>query len=177
MAILTRSAILAAVESGDIAVTPFRPEMVGPNSIDLFVSPALKRWAEGRPLSMTTAREDASLWVDVLPYSLTGESLLIPGVLYLGTTVEKTFTPKHVPYVDGRSSLGRLGISVHCTAGRGDVGFRGAWTLEIHVAQPVYVRFDVPWCQLTLHTAEGDLSEYSGRYQGQGGATPSRISE
>lgn len=182
MAILTRRAILAAVERGDVVIDPFDPALVGPNSVDLHLAPALLRWDRDRAyakyrgtfLRMDTARDDADCWAPVTPRP-DGSLLLEPNTLYLGTTREATYTPKHVPYLDGRSSLGRLGVSLHVTAGRGDTGFRGRWTCEVFAVQAVLVRFDKPWCQLTLHTVEGEVDEYVGRYQGQGDATPSRI--
>lgn len=173
MAILTRQAILRAIADGDITVTPFRPEMVGPNSVDLFIQPTLKVWRAGRPLSMITAKEDHEHWFPIPVHQ--GVALLEPGELYLGQTVEETYTPFHVPYVDGRSSVARLGICIHQTAGRGDVGFRGHWTCEISCIKPVIVRFDIPWAQLTIHTVEGEPEEYQGRYNNQKQATPSRI--
>lgn len=81
--------------------------------------------------------------------------LLVPGVLYLASTVEYTETLRHVPYLDGRSSVGRLGISIHVTAGRGDVGFCNHWTMEVWVVQPVRVFADVRIGQLTYHTVAG----------------------
>ena len=63
--------------------------------------------------------------------------ILEPGKLYLGRTVEYTKTDKFVPMLEGRSSIGRLGLFIHVTAGFGDIGFSGFWTLEIHCIQPV----------------------------------------
>jgi dCTP deaminase len=83
--------------------------------------------------------------------------LLLPGILYLASTVEYTETLVHVPYLDGRSSVGRLGVSIHVTAGRGDVGFKNHWTMEIWVVQPVRVYAGVKIGQLTYHTVDGDV--------------------
>ena len=60
--------------------------------------------------------------------------VLQPGVLYLGVTEEYTETHAHVPFLEGKSSIGRLGIDIHATAGKGDVGFCNCWTLEISVS-------------------------------------------
>lgn len=81
--------------------------------------------------------------------------LLVPGILYLASTVEYTETHRHVPYLDGRSSTGRNGISIHMTAGRGDVGFCNHWTMEIYVVQPVRVYAGMKIGQLTYHTVQG----------------------
>ena len=64
---------------------------------------------------------------------------LKPGKLYLGRTVEYTETYNLIPCIDGRSSTARLGINVHSTGGFGDIGFKGTWTLEISVIEPVII--------------------------------------
>lgn len=94
--------------------------------------------------------------------------LLIPGILYLGSTVEYTETHRHVPYLDGRSSVGRLGVSIHVTAGRGDVGFCNHWTMELWVVQPVRVYPRVKIGQLTYHTVAGEVARV---YAGKSGTT------
>jgi dCTP deaminase len=84
--------------------------------------------------------------------------ILSPNHLYLGSTIEYTESHKHVPFVDGKSSSGRLGITIHCTAGRGDVGFKGHWTLEIHVVEAVRVYAGMPIGQLIFfETGEVDM--------------------
>lgn len=105
------------------------------------------------------------------------EGLLIePRRLYLGRTVEYTETHALVPMLEGRSSIGRLGLSVHATAGFGDVGFRGHWTLEISCIQPVRVYPFVQVCQICYHTIEGEHREYSSdKYQGNDGTQPSLL--
>ena len=61
--------------------------------------------------------------------------VLNPNQLYLGRTVERTETHDLVPMIEGRSSIGRLGLFVHVTAGFGDVGFKGFWTLEMFLSR------------------------------------------
>ena len=86
--------------------------------------------------------------------------------LYLGRTVEYTKTRNLVPMLEGRSSIGRLGLFVHVTAGFGDVGFEGYWTLEIFCVQPVKIYPNVEICQIYYHSVEGDHETYtSGKYQ------------
>jgi dCTP deaminase len=78
--------------------------------------------------------------------------------------------------LEGRSSVGRLGLFVHITAGFGDIGFRGFWTLEISSIQPVRIYPGVQICQIFYHTVEGEFTEYkSGKYQGNTGIQPSLI--
>ena len=102
--------------------------------------------------------------------------LLEPGKLYLGRTLEYTKTKKFVPMLEGRSSIGRLGMFVHITAGFGDVGFEGFWTLEIFVVQPLKIYPNVEICQIYFHTIDGDYNEYkSGKYQANKGIQPSYL--
>ena len=78
--------------------------------------------------------------------------------------------------LEGRSSIGRLGMYVHVTAGFGDVGFKGFWTLEISVIHPLVVYPNVQICQIFYHTVEGEITEYkSGKYQANSGIQPSLL--
>ena len=102
---------------------------------------------------------------------------LSPGMLYLARTVERTSTPHHVPKIGGRSSTGRLGINIHQTAGFGDVGFCGTWTLELSCIHPVRIYPGMRIAQLWLFETSSELpvdERYQGRYQGQVAATASR---
>ena len=102
--------------------------------------------------------------------------LLEPGKLYLGRTVEYTKTDKLVPMIEGRSSIGRLGLFIHITAGFGDVGFRGFWTLEIFCVQPIRIYPGVEICQIFYHTIEGEYVNYaSSKYQNNQGIQPSLL--
>lgn len=100
--------------------------------------------------------------------------LLEPGRLYLGRTVEYTKTLKFVPMLEGRSSIGRLGVMIHVTAGFGDVGFAGFWTLEIQCVRPVRIYPFIEVCQIYYHTIQGEYVAYrSGKYQNNTGIQPS----
>ncbi|MEN9522553.1 MAG: hypothetical protein RL065_930, partial [Bacteroidota bacterium] len=83
--------------------------------------------------------------------------VLQPNTLYLGVTEEYTETLAHVPFLEGKSSIGRLGIDIHATAGKGDVGFCNHWTLEISVAQPVRVYAGMPVGQLIYFVVDGNI--------------------
>ena len=102
--------------------------------------------------------------------------VLQPNHRYLGRTVEYTTTEGFVPMLEGRSSIGRLGLYIHVTAGFGDVGFSGYWTLEIQCVQPVRIYPFMEICQIYYHTIEGDyLNSYSGKYQNNTGIQPSLL--
>ena len=102
--------------------------------------------------------------------------ILNPNRLYLGRTVEYTETKNLVPMLEGRSSIGRLGLFVHVTAGFGDVGFKGYWTLEIFCVQPVKIYPNVEICQIYFHTLEGDYDNYtSSKYQNNKSIQPSML--
>jgi dCTP deaminase len=160
--ILSDTAILAAMERGEIVIDPFDPACLGGNSVDVHLSPHLLTYVGGLYLDCATQPKCREHCID------RGGMLLFPGTLYLGSTVEYTETHRHVPYLDGRSSAGRLGISIHQTAGRGDVGFCNHFTLEITVVAPVTVYAGMRIGQLTYHTVEGEVER---RYASKAGAT------
>ena len=98
---------------------------------------------------------------------------LYPDVLYLGATMESTETRGFRPVLDGRSSTGRLGAFMHITAGYGDNGFKGHWTLEIAVIEPLILYPGQRLLQISYETLEGEQTFYgetgnsSGTYQDQ----------
>lgn len=102
--------------------------------------------------------------------------LLKPGKLYLGRTVEFTRSEGVVPMLEGRSSIGRLGLYIHVTAGFGDVGFSGFWTLEMHCIHPIRIYPGVQICQIFYHEIKGEYENYkSGKYQHNEGIQPSLL--
>ncbi|MEO7801507.1 MAG: dCTP deaminase, partial [Ginsengibacter sp.] len=87
-------------------------------------------------------------------------------------TAEYTETHAHVPFLEGKSSTGRLGIDIHATAGKGDVGFCGNWTLEISCKMPVRIYNGMPIGQLIYFPVDGTVREKynqknSAKYSGQ----------
>jgi dCTP deaminase len=86
--------------------------------------------------------------------------VLRPGNLYLGSTIEYTETHTTVPFLEGKSSVGRLGIDIHATAGKGDVGFCNHWTLEISCSMPVRVYEGMPIGQLIYFMVNGSIQNY-----------------
>lgn len=167
--ILSGKEILKQVQKGVIQITPFDEKCINPNSYNLRLDNKLLVY-KNEVLDMKTPNEVEEL---VIPQ----EGLLLePGKLYLGRTVERTFTEKFVPMLEGRSSIGRLGLYIHVTAGFGDVGFNGFWTLEIHCVQPIRIYPNVELCQIYYHTIEGEYDLYqSGKYQNNEGIQPSLL--
>jgi len=149
--ILSDSAIVEAVKRGAIVIGPWDPAAcLGGNSYDVHLGPTLLTYHYG--LLDAKAVNDVGEW-HIEPVGI----VLEPGELYLASTVEYTESHEHVPYLDGKSSVGRLGISIHATAGRGDVDFCGHWTMELSVIRPVRVYAGMPIGQLTWHTVEGEV--------------------
>ena len=102
--------------------------------------------------------------------------LLEQGKLYLGRTIEYTRTEDTVPMLEGRSSIGRLGLFIHVTAGFGDIGFSGYWTLEMFCISPIRIYAGVEICQIFYHTVEGDYEKYdSEKYQNNKGVQASLL--
>ena len=86
--------------------------------------------------------------------------IIQPGELYLGVTEEYTETHNSVPFLEGKSSIGRLGIDIHATAGKGDVGFCNTWTLEISCVKPVRIYAGMPIGQLIYFKIDGDIENF-----------------
>ena len=157
--ILSGKEIKNQVEQGNIQIAPFDPKKINPNSYNLTLHNELLVYKD-EILDMKRPNPTKSITVPK-----TG-LLLMPGLLYLGRTNEFTHTDKFVPMLEGRSSIGRLGMSVHITAGFGDIGFAGYWTLEIHCIHPVKIYPNIDICQIYYHTIQGDYDLYSsGKYQ------------
>ena len=152
-----------------IIIDPFSSTQLGPNSYNLRLHHELLVYDEA---VLDMKREHTTRIVSMPPTGLVIE----PGKLYLGRTVEYTETHNYVPMLEGRSSIGRLGLFVHITAGFGDVGFKGFWTLEIMCAQPIRIYPNVEICQIFYHSIEGDYEPYkSNKYQNNRGVQASML--
>ena len=122
------------------------------------------------PQVLDTKDEPSLLKTTIPPDGIT----LFPGILYLGHTVERTKCHGLVPQLDGRSSVARLGITVHQTAGFGDNGFDGQWTFEITVAFPVRIYAGSQIAQVSFTPISGVQGPwYEGKYAGQVGQVKS----
>lgn len=153
----------------DIVIQPFDPKRLNPNSYNLSLHNELLVY-ENRLLDMKLPNPVKTL---TIPES---GLVLEPDKLYLGRTNEFTQTDRFVPMLEGRSSVGRLGLFIHVTAGFGDVGFAGYWTLEIFCVQPIRIYPNVEICQIYYHDIQGDYDLYqSGKYQNNTGIQPSLL--
>ena len=153
----------------NIHIEPFNENALNPNSYNLRLHNELLVYDE-EVLDMKQRNNTKGI-------TIPNEGLVLkPGVLYLGRTLEYTETLCYVPMLEGRSSVGRLGLFVHVTAGFGDVGFKGYWTLEMHCIQPIKVYPSVEICQIYYHAIEGEYQVYrSGKYQDNMGIQPSLL--
>jgi dCTP deaminase len=148
--ILSDIQILEEIRKGTIVVDPYRPECLGSNSYDVHLGRTLACYDD----EILDARKHNM----VTPFQIPEEGfVLYPDKFYLGVTEEYTETHAHVPFLEGKSSVGRLGIDIHATAGKGDVGFCNFWTLEISVKQPVRVYGGMPIGQLIYFEVKGDI--------------------
>ncbi len=153
----------------NIIIEPFDPARLNPNSYNLTLHDELLTYEE---VVLDMRKPNRVTRLTIPPEGL----VLRPNRLYLGRTVERTETRNFVPMIEGRSSVGRLGLFVHVTAGFGDVGFRGYWTLEMFAVQPVRVYAGVAICQIFYHEIRGPFTEYaSDKYQDNRGIQPSLL--
>ena len=153
----------------EIKIEPFDEKQLNPNSYNLRLYNELLVYEN---LTLDMKKENTCETLVIPPEGI----VLQPNKLYLGRTIEYTETDKFVPMLEGRSSVGRLGLFVHVTAGFGDVGFRGFWTLEIHCIQPIRIYANIEICQIYYHSIQGDYDRYtSGKYQNNKGIQPSLL--
>ena len=163
--ILSDTRILEEMEKGTIKIVPYNREDLGSNSYDVHLGKDLARYAD-REL-------DAKKHNTIEHFEIPEEGYVLqPHEFYLGVTLEYTETHAHVPFLEGKSSTGRLGIDIHATAGKGDVGFCGNWTLEISVEQPVRVYKGMPIGQLIYFPVDGEIEvkynqKKNAKYSGQ----------
>ncbi len=153
----------------ELFIEPYNEKQLNPNSYNLRLDKNLLVYEE---TTLDMKKENKAK-----PLIIPEEGLLLEtGKLYLGRTIEYTETKNYVPMLEGRSSIGRLGLFVHITAGFGDVGFAGFWTLEMFCVQPIRIYAGVEICQVYYHSLEGAFEEYkSGKYQNNKGIQPSLL--
>lgn len=168
--ILTDLQILEEIKRGEIRIEPFSITCLGSNSYDVHLSEHLAVYTSVSIHEPLDAKKE-----NPIERFIIGEDgfVLRPNRVYLASTAEYTEAHSHVPYIDGKSSVGRLGVDIHATAGRGDIGFCGFWTLELSVKQPVRVYAGMPVGQITYFKPFGAVNtKYSAKknakYSNQG---------
>jgi dCTP deaminase len=163
--ILSDTRILEEIKKGTIKIDPYNRDCLGSNSYDVHLGRLLAKYND--------EVIDAKKHNTIAYFEIPEEGLILqPHQFYLGVTAEYTETHSHVPFLEGKSSTGRLGIDIHATAGKGDVGFCGNWTLEISVKLPVRVYAGMPIGQLIYFPVDGEIEikyneKKDAKYSGQ----------
>ena len=149
--ILSDSEILKEIEKGSIRLDPFDPNCLGSNSYDIHLGDELAIYID----DVLDSKKDNPINYFTIPPE---GYVITPGQLYLGVTMEYTETMSFVPFLEGKSSAGRLGIDIHATAGKGDAGFCNHWTLEISCKRPVRIYSGMPIGQIIYFAIKGEVS-------------------
>lgn len=165
------------IRGGAIGITPYRPECLNPASVDLTLHPKVLV-----PSVLTEYIDVAEVPEGYTePYEMCERGYrLDPGDFILASTTEFIELPNDlVARVEGKSSIGRLGIAIHVTAGYIDPGFKGQVTLEIANLAPwsVLLRPNMRIAQIAFTRMSSPSDEpyaNTGHYQGQVGPTESR---
>ncbi|WP_028590460.1 dCTP deaminase [Paenibacillus massiliensis] len=158
--ILTGPEIIKEVMNERLHIKPFLIENVNPNSYNYRLGTSL--------LEITDQVIDSAERANVKEIHLTEQGhTLLPGKLYLGSTVEEIGSDHYVTQLIGRSSVGRLGLFLQITAQLGHIGSKHCWTLELKCVQPVKVYPYMKIGQVSFWSVEGDkTSSYNGKYHG-----------
>jgi len=152
----------------EIFIDPFSPEQINPNSYNLRLHDEFLIYKD-RVLDMKKNNP-------VEKVKIPKEGLVLePNILYLGRTVETIKAEHHVPKLEGRSSIGRLGVVIHLTAGLGNIGSNGYWTLEIACVQPVRIYPNVGICQIYFEEIKGEFDSYKSQKYHHDDIQPSLI--
>jgi dCTP deaminase len=174
MSILLKDEILKYYKQGDIVLQPFFETHIGPNSYDVRLDKDILVYDFSQMQYLDCKKENAVKSITIHPIN---GLILQPGILYIGNTVERAGSDKFIPMYEGRSSMARLGIQSHISAGFGDIGFKSQWTLEISVVHPVKVYAGMRIGQIYFHKVNPSenvhTNLYQGKYLNQTGPQPS----
>jgi dCTP deaminase len=181
--VLSDRTIRAEIDAGRIAIDPFDPAMVQPSSVDVRVDRSFRVFHNNR-YAFIDVRQPMEDLTELVEVDAGRPFILHPGEFVLGQTLERVTLPDDlVARLEGKSSLGRLGLLIHSTAGFVDSGFSGNLTLELsNVANlPITIYRGMPIGQLSFMRMDGPVErpygsrETSNKYQGQTEPTPSRF--
>jgi dCTP deaminase len=183
--VLSDRTIREEIDSGRIVIDPFEPSNVQPSSVDVRVDRQFRVFHNAR-YPYIDVRQPMDDLTELVEISGDEPFILHPGEFVLGQTLERVTLPDDlVARLEGKSSLGRLGLLIHSTAGFVDPGFSGNLTLELsNVANlPITIYEGMPIGQLSFMRMDGPVDRPYGsetmqsKYQGQGEPTPSRFYE
>lgn len=184
--ILSDLSLRKSIENGDIEIDPFDPAQLNVTSYDLTLGDEVRvyrRWVWGatdglysNPDQGIHARQEGVLDSKEEPETISWKFddkegiVLRPGIGYLMHTRERVRTRIYNPVLDGKSSIGRLFVQVHATAGYGDPNFNGQYTLEVIAQHPIRLYAGMRICQIRFHTISGELGktyDQVGHYVGE----------
>lgn len=155
--------------NGRIYISDFNPSRINPNSYNLRLADEILMYCS--PI-LDMKKENQTKKITIPESGL----ILFPGTLYLGRTHERTNTDSYISRIVGRSSIGRLGLSVHITADFGDIGFNGCWTLSMSCLLPVKIYPLVEICQIYYEEIKGEYNLYNSyKYQNNNEVQPSKL--
>jgi dCTP deaminase len=183
--ILSDRTIREQIEAGSIEIDPYDPACVQPSSVDLHVDKTFRVFHNQRHPYIDVKREMTDL-TEVVEVPEGDPFILHPGEFVLGSTLERVRLPDDlVARLEGKSSLGRLGLLIHSTAGYVDPGWDGYLTLELSNVANLPITIypgmkigQISFFQLTTAAEVPYGSKRAGsKYQGQRGPTPSRFFE
>lgn len=170
--ILTGPAIAAARAAGEISIEPYDPDRVSPNAYD---------WRLGETLLACDNDLDAAQAMTTSEHTIPPDGFVLrPGVLYLGSTYERTSSERYVQLLNGSRTIGALGIWVHVSAPLGHQGHSIRWTLEIRAAVEVRIYPRMTFGKLTFLHAFGAVASYQDhglKYATSTGVEASRLYE
>src|SRR5262245_46792927 len=185
LVILSDRSIREAIEAGRIVIDPLDERCIQPSSVDVKVS-SLFRVFRNYTAGVIDVKQDLEDLTELVTVKPDGVFMLHPGEFVLGSTLERIALPDDlVGRVEGKSSLGRLGLLIHSTAGFVDAGWDGHITLELsNVASlpiTIYPGMKIGQVSFMMMTTPADKPYGKGasgsKYQGQRGPTPSRYFE
>jgi len=181
--VLSDRTIRSEIDAGRIVIEPFEERLVQPSSVDVRVDRQFRVFHNARYPFIDVRQPMEDLTELVEPPD--GEPFILhPGEFVLGQTLERVTLPDDlVARLEGKSSLGRLGLLIHSTAGFVDSGFSGNLTLELsNVANlPITIYHGMPIGQISFMRMDGPVErpygggETGSKYQGQAEPTPSRF--
>jgi len=168
MSILSGLEIRRQIELGNIEIDPYVPEHVNQHSVDLTLGNEVLQYILRGTVRCFGEHKvydhgsylDSKIENDYVRTFLSDGLILEPNQLYLMHTVERVTSKCFVPKIDGKSSIGRLGVIVHFTAGRGDTGFDGQYTLEVMCVYPTRLYPGMRVAQITFETIFGEIEDY-----------------